>query len=76
MICSSSVSGSISVKAEADGSDRLIQSTNGPGYLVKVTPDNIDTLISNHTIVVGTADAYETGNLKQCSGFDTDNKAI
>ena len=74
MICSSSVSGSIRV--EADGSDRCIPSTNGPGYLVKVTPDNIDTLISNHTIVVGTADAYETGNLKQCSGFDTDNKAI
>lgn len=74
MICSSSVSGSISVKAEADGSDRLIPSTNGPGYLVKVTPDNIDTLISDHTIVVGTTDAYETGNLKQCSSFNKDTK--
>ena len=34
-------------------------------YLVKITPKNIDALISNKTIVVGTTEAFETGNLKQ-----------
>ena len=33
--------------------------------MIKVGPDNINTLISNKTIVVGTTEAFETGNLKQ-----------
>lgn len=33
--------------------------------MIKVSPDNIDTLISNKTIVVGTTEAFETGNLSQ-----------
>lgn len=38
--------------------------------MIKVGPDNIDTLISNKTIVVGTTEAFETGNLKQWNGTD------
>jgi hypothetical protein len=33
--------------------------------MVKVGPDNIDTLISDNTIVIGTTEAFETGILSQ-----------
>ena len=36
--------------------------------MIKVGPDNIDTLISNKTIVVGTTEAFETGILSQWNG--------
>ena len=36
--------------------------------MIKVGPENIDTLISNKTIVVGTTEAFETGILSQWNG--------
>ena len=36
--------------------------------MIKVGPDNIDTLISNKTIVVGMTEAFETGILSQWNG--------
>ena len=38
--------------------------------MIKVDPENIDTLINNKTIVVGTTEAFETGNLSQWDGND------
>ncbi len=38
--------------------------------MVKVGPDNIDTLISDNTIVIGTTEAFETGILSQWDGTD------
>ena len=61
----------IPVRAYDDDRTRYISSTDGPDYIVKITPDNINEI----SIKENTA-AYETGNLKQCSGFNGDGKAI
>ena len=62
------------VKQDENDSTRYIPNATGSTKLIKVTPENIDTLIKNKTIVVGTTEAFETGNLKQCSGFNEDTK--
>ena len=70
--CQPSITGS--VRVEASGANRYIPSKTGSTYLVKITPANIDDNKIN--IEVGTTVAYETGNLKQCSGFNNDGTAI
>ena len=46
-------------------------------YLVKITPKNIDDgLFVVKTDSTAGTPAYETGNLKQCSGFNGDGNAI
>ena len=65
------------IEPDTDGTfTRFIPSTPSLSqlYMIKVGPDNIDALISNKTIVVGTTEAFETGNLKQCSGFNKETK--
>ena len=45
-------------------------------YLVKITPENIDDgLFVVKTDSTPGTDAYETGNLKQCSSLDADGNA-
>ena len=69
-----STTGDILVEQDENDSTRYIPNAAGSTRLIKVTPENIDTLIKNKTIVVGTTEAFETGNLKQCSGFNEDTK--
>ena len=63
------------VEQDENDSTRYIPNAAGSTKLIKVTPENIDTLIKNKTIVVGTTEAFETGNLKQCSSLDANGKA-
>ena len=75
MVCQASTDGS--VRVEASGANRYIPSEDGSTYLVKITPDNIDKgLFAVKTDSTAGTPAYETGNLKQCSGFNDDGTAI
>ena len=65
------------MRVEASGANRYIPSEDGSTYLVKITPDNINKgLFAVKTDSTAGTPAYETGNLKQCSDFDTNGKAI
>ena len=70
-----STTGDILVEQDENDSTRYIPNAAGSTKLIKVTPENIDTLIKNKTIVVNTTEAFETGNLKQCSSLDANGKA-
>ena len=70
-----STTGDILVEQDENDSTRYIPNAAGSTKLIKVTPENIDTLINNKTIVVDTTEAFETGNLKQCSSLDANGKA-
>ena len=75
VVCQASTEGS--VRVEASGASRYIPSEKGSTYLVKITPENIDDgLFTVKTEGTAGTDAYETGNLKQCSGFNDDGTAI
>lgn len=63
------------VKQDETDSTRYIQDAAGSTRLIKITPENInDGLFTVKTEDTAGTDAYETGNLKQCSGFNEDTK--
>lgn len=70
-----STTGDILVEQDENDSTRYIPNAAGSTRLIKITPENIDTLIKNKTIVVDTTEVFETGNLKQCSSLDANGKA-
>ena len=52
------------------------ENTSSQLYMVKITPYNIDkSLFTVKTEDTPGTDAYETGNLKQCSSLDANGKA-
>ena len=63
------------VKQDENDSIRYIPNAAGSTRLIKITPENInDGLFTVKTEDTAGTDAYETGNLKQCSGFNEDTK--